>query len=431
MKNYFISCLLLILPLFCVSCAGQRDKEPEEIAAQGTPGESPPMINEDNILRAERGRLLLNRFSCYIVRQSLMDAGKLNPQDDCCLCKTEQQEQTVFKTAQANTNLDATVKLEQALAKMQAEKLPLISTLEDTAAFVAFWTDSIFASPTELKDFKTRRDLQKKFASFRNALEQWMITDYPAINDSAVAYLEHVKKTIRAEKKSPAAVTAVQTTGNDVHPSYWPLLLAGIACALSLITLVVAFDWKRDQKKSKNKECDQSTTPLADISKQVKSIEDSIRTLTSDIDQIKKWKTGFSEKKKSETVVQEINPSSQIADAVPLEIINTPKPLRLLFFSSPNSDGSFQNSSGRSEPIPGASIYRFELLNETTASFTAIGSNDAADLALGTPENALKPACEYLNIPPRVEQIVTNSPGSASLEGAIWRVTQKAKISFR
>src|SRR5688572_1278347 len=131
MKHYFISCFIFILLLCGVSCRQQNDDSSGKVVSQSNPKKTPPVVNEDSIRQAELERLLLNRFRCYVVRQSLLDARKLTVKSDCCLCQTAEQEKMVFETAQNIQNLKATTDLERELGALNAQELGVVSDLSD------------------------------------------------------------------------------------------------------------------------------------------------------------------------------------------------------------------------------------------------------------------------------------------------------------
>lgn len=117
-----------------------------------------------------------------------------------------------------------------------------------------------------------------------------------------------------------------------------------------------------------------------------------------------------------------------ITDLKPVEA----KPQQEIFFlSTPNADGSFNESSASVTYREGASIYRFTRIDGNKASFQIDEQDASIRLAMQYPDKNIDPVCEATNaFNPRCKRIVTIAPGEAELVGDKWVKTDKAKISY-
>lgn len=101
------------------------------------------------------------------------------------------------------------------------------------------------------------------------------------------------------------------------------------------------------------------------------------------------------------------------------------------FLSTPNSDGSFNNSSANTTYKEGASIYKFMNTKEKRAKFWIDERDASIKLALAYPDKNIDPVCDAMNaFDPRARKIYTQVPGDAELVGDKWMVVTKAKIRY-
>ncbi|WP_373511608.1 hypothetical protein [Persicitalea sp.] len=108
------------------------------------------------------------------------------------------------------------------------------------------------------------------------------------------------------------------------------------------------------------------------------------------------------------------------------------KTVHNFYLSTPNSDGSFNNSSANPAYKEGASIYKFQNTKDNHAKFK-IDENDASvKLALAYPDKNIDPVCDALNaFDPKARRIFTVEPGIAELAGDNkWKVITKARIRY-
>ncbi len=103
------------------------------------------------------------------------------------------------------------------------------------------------------------------------------------------------------------------------------------------------------------------------------------------------------------------------------------------FLSTPNSDGSFNDSSVSPTYKEGASIYRFTKVGNNRAKFQIDEREASVKLALTYPDKSIDPVCDAVNaFNPKAKRITTVEAGEAELVNDKWIVnkTQKAKISY-
>ncbi|MBX3105812.1 MAG: hypothetical protein KF877_04225 [Bacteroidetes bacterium] len=103
------------------------------------------------------------------------------------------------------------------------------------------------------------------------------------------------------------------------------------------------------------------------------------------------------------------------------------------FLSTPNSDGSFNESSASSSYKDGATIYRFTKIGSHRAKFQIDEKDASAKLALQYPDKNIDPVCDAVNaFNPKATRITTVEQGEAELQNGKWIVdrNKKAKIKY-
>lgn len=123
---------------------------------------------------------------------------------------------------------------------------------------------------------------------------------------------------------------------------------------------------------------------------------------------------------------------------VPVSAIAIPTPpepekiVHNFYLSTPNSDGSFNNSSANPTYKEGASIYKFQNFKDNRAKFEIDQHDASIKLALAYPDKNIDPVCDAQNaFDPRARRIYTAEPGIAELSSDNkWKVITKAKIRY-
>lgn len=103
------------------------------------------------------------------------------------------------------------------------------------------------------------------------------------------------------------------------------------------------------------------------------------------------------------------------------------------FLSTPNSDGSFNESSVSATYKEGASIYKFTKVGNNRAKFQIDEREASVKLALTYPDKSIDPVCDAVNaFNPKAKKITTVDVGEAELLNDKWIVnkSQKAKIRY-
>jgi hypothetical protein len=101
------------------------------------------------------------------------------------------------------------------------------------------------------------------------------------------------------------------------------------------------------------------------------------------------------------------------------------------YLSTPNSDGSFNDSSASTNYKEGASIYRFTKTSSNRAKFQIDEREASIKLALQYPDKNIDPVCDAENaFNPKAKTIITTGVGEAELVGDKWIKNNKAKIRY-
>lgn len=101
------------------------------------------------------------------------------------------------------------------------------------------------------------------------------------------------------------------------------------------------------------------------------------------------------------------------------------------FLSTPNANGSFNDSSASAVYKEGASIYKFTKEAFNRATFCIDERDASVKMALQYPDKNIDPVCEASNAyNPKATRIITREMGVAELKGDKWVLNTKAKISY-
>jgi hypothetical protein len=103
------------------------------------------------------------------------------------------------------------------------------------------------------------------------------------------------------------------------------------------------------------------------------------------------------------------------------------------FLSTPNIDGSFNESSASPTYKEGASIYKFTKIANNRAKFQIDERDNSIKFALTYPDKSIIPVCDSVNeYESKYSRIITLNAGEAELQNGKWVVnkSQKAKIRY-
>jgi len=112
--------------------------------------------------------------------------------------------------------------------------------------------------------------------------------------------------------------------------------------------------------------------------------------------------------------------------------VRQPEPkIETLFLSTPNSDGSFNESSASNTYRDGASIYRLTKTGSVNAKFQIDEKETSIKLALQYPDKNIDPVCDAENaFNPKSTRISTIKMGEAELQNGKWIINSKAVIRY-
>lgn len=206
------------------------------------------------------------------------------------------------------------------------------------------------------------------------------------------------------------------------------------AVSLSVIALVVSFtkqkgkdsDISNETKNYIKRKIDDATWNRSTQSSSVGSAElrdanNRIRDLESHIEKIKSQLD-------TSTPVQSYTAHPNYQETKQAEPVT-----ETFFLSTPNADGSFNESSASSAYKEGATIYRFTKVGLNRAKFQIDEKDASVKLALQYPDKNIDPVCDAVNaFNPKAIQITTTEQGEAELQNGKWIVekNKKAKIKY-
>jgi len=104
-----------------------------------------------------------------------------------------------------------------------------------------------------------------------------------------------------------------------------------------------------------------------------------------------------------------------------------------LYFPSPLSDGSFRKIDGKAQFLEGASIYRFNLISDTEASFEFCDESSSVSMALNNRSDLILSVAEEMEgASAGAKKILTYKGivGQALLEDNKWIVIRKVQIKY-
>jgi len=159
-----------------------------------------------------------------------------------------------------------------------------------------------------------------------------------------------------------------------------------------------------------------SSVELRDANNRIRYLEEDIKKLNDRIEAIKSGSSNTNQT--TQPIYQETKPDVKT---------------ETFFLSTPNADGSFNESSESSIYKEGATIYRFTKIGSNRAKFQIDEKDASARLALQYPDKNIDPVCDAVNaFNPKATRITTVEQGEAELQNGKWVVdrNKKAKIKY-
>lgn len=115
----------------------------------------------------------------------------------------------------------------------------------------------------------------------------------------------------------------------------------------------------------------------------------------------------------------------------PITTSNSEEKVEIFYLSTPNLDGSFNESSSSPMYKEGATIYKFTKTSFNKAKFEIDSKSASMKLALQYPDKNIDPVCDAVGpYFPTATRIATIQPGEVELQGDKWIKITKAKISY-
>lgn len=294
-----------------------------------------------------------------------------------------------------------TIKISNEIQKLKNQD---ISTFDQSRA-LNFLLDSSFNQSQILKNFKNQLNQKGKYSNYRAKLTQ----------------LLEVKAVLQEN---------IQVTTSGILGGFSDYLVI-LAVLLGILGLIIALR-KRDNyeellprilesRKLKNMITYQNNSTASEI----RDMQGRIRDLESQNNKFNRL-IGDIEKLKQ----PESNNSSFVSTANQ-EIRQSEPKTEILFLSTPNSDGSFNESSASNTYKDGASIYRLMKSGSVNAKFQIYEKETSIKLALQYPDKNIDPVCDAENaFNPRANRISTIKMGEAELQNGKWIINSKTVIRY-
>lgn len=316
---------------------------------------------------------------------------------------------------------------------------------------VVFLTENIFADKTKyqkLYSFADKRKNDTGFATFKSDLKkelpailakQTLVSNQTQPNSDSLNQVKPATLEERLTMLEQSQKIAEEEKG-------WFSRNLNIFVFISLILAVILFILKIIQIASS------SSSGEEDVSEKVrKYVKDKINDAGFNKGSSNQGTSTFTISKLEERIarleieLREVKSKVYISN-IPFEVVQ-PKyeqqswqdtkqseiKTETFFLSTPNSDGSFNDSSVLPNYKEGASIYRFTKIANNRAKFQIDEREASVKLALTYPDKSIDPVCDAVNaFNPKAKRIITDEVGEAELINDKWVVnkSQKAKIRY-
>ena len=321
--------------------------------------------------------------------------------------------------------------------EIQELKSQDISTFNKSRA-LDFLLNSTFDESALLNDFKSELNKKGKLSDYKANLTQQL----------EGVLQENIQENTSSQKESESKLSAIDDRIRALETSPNPPreksgFLGGfsdylvlLAISLGILGLFLALRRKdnyeellhrilesrrlKDMINSQNNSTSIGTRHSNSTSSEIRDMQERIRDLEAQINKLNNQ-------------IQTLTESNPIKSApLPYQEIRSPEPKsETLFLSTPNSDGSFNESSASNTYKDGASIYRFIKTGSVNAKFQIDEKETSIKLALQYPDKNIDPVCDAENaFNPRANRISTIKMGEAELQNAKWIINSKAVIRY-
>lgn len=354
-----------------------------------------------------------------------------------------------FKTNCNCENNPAFEKIKSSIPETEPKTIEISNEIQelknqDISAFdqsraLDFLLNASFNESTILKDFRSQLEQKRKLSDYTENIKQKLGA---VLQEGIPVNTTSQKESDNKLSDFDDRIRALETSPNP--PSEKSGLLGGLrdylvllAIILGILGLFLALRKKdnyeellprilesrrlKDMLQSHNnsRQSPQSnnynSSEIRDMQGRIRDLESQINRLNNDIEKLKQAKSTY--------------PSSPSTSNQ--EIRQTEPRTEILFLSTPNSDGSFNESSASNTYKDGASIYRLMKTGSVNAKFQIDEKETSIKLALQYPDKNIDPVCDAENaFNPRANRISTIKMGEAELQNGKWIINSKAIIRY-
>lgn len=364
----------------------------------------------------------IDYLNCNLVKLYLKkgDKSKFNTFDNKCDCNTADYNEI--------TNL---------LLKLDAKQTSFLSKAIDSSKSM------IRSNPDKIKDILLE-EISKIDGNFWavnkqdliDFLEQNKVEDL--INKTADS-LKSLDSTNLSNHDTGAQIATSDSTSVNVEEPQKPFLeinnitdiLSITAILLSSLSIIISF-LKRKEKGTTNESIinalltDQKVKEY--IQKQASSIQ-PVSNYANNSNQFEDLKSRITDLEKIVNSMK--SDTGNVTNLTNTSNLEIKEKVEIFYLSTPNMDGSFNESSSSAIYKEGATIYKFTKTSFNKAKFEIDSKSASMKLALQYPDKNIDPVCDAVGpYFPTATRIATIQPGEAELQGDKWIRNTKAKISY-
>lgn len=374
-------------------------------------------------------------LNCKTVELSLPKQNIQQYQQQCPCNETDFEKLSKFLNSVGK--LDATIALSSEINSLK-KSFKENWTKEDV---VTFLSESIFTGNKYQKiiAFSNKRKDNPVFNSYKTNIATELtniLNENTPIDSSGKSTNSNIQETMiefrlseLEKKQNPQVVDEGSLFGSYVD---YLILFAIILSVISLIIGIAKLNVKSDEisievKKYVDKKIDEikySKSFQINSQSSADHNDNRIRDLQSQIDDLKY---------KLVSLNNLSNLTKETVKSPSIDIRESESKIDIFFLSTPNSDGSFNESSVSLSYKDGATIYRFKKISSNRASFQIDEKDASIKLALQYPDKNIDPVCEAVNaFNPKATRILTVESGEAELQNGKWIVekNKKAKVKY-
>jgi hypothetical protein len=306
-------------------------------------------------------------------------------------------------------------------------------TIEDVVTYLtsAVFNEKVKFSKLYSFENKKGRKESPQYKAFKTDLKERLLKNFNIAN----------------ENQKQNQITELQSRINDLENELVDLRDArsskknsafGLALEIDVISIlitlalfIIVFIIAKKRRRHSSPQADSSVSrvpPSPFVDNNYRNDQSDIKRLTKEIDELKSTIHQLGRKLEQRDISPPSVDRSESSNAQ-LEKLNNSS----LYFSTPDTDGSFSENAGHSSYKEGATIYKFRKLSGTQAEFQIDEREPSIKLALQYPDRNIDPVCEAINaFNPRSKTITTvdGGPGLVELIGDKWKVIRKAKIRY-